>query len=235
MQLSINTASLTYGVKKLKKDQPYQAPRQRVWNAIRQHPNEFTVTQVAELGAMKYESAREFVTSLAKAKIVEVIRTEAVHNHEKSIKKAFYKLTNDLGYTAPSVTKDGKILSKMTGNKAMWNVLRITKQSVNAHELINLASNDEISIKLETANEYLRTLHHAGYLVMTQPANNAGGKAKYRLRPDMNTGPNPPQIQRAKQVFDPNTSKLMFTERPELEEELKHGTLLLNEEEINDE
>ena len=51
----------------------------------------------------------------------------------------------------------------------------------------------------------------------------------------MDTGPNPPQIQRAKQVFDPNTNQVMFTERPELEEEMKHGTLLHEQEEMNDE
>jgi hypothetical protein len=42
----------------------------------------------------------------------------------------------------------------------------------------------------------------------------------------MNTGPKPPQIQRVKHVFDPNTNQVMFAERPELEEELKHGTIL---------
>jgi hypothetical protein len=215
--------------------QPYQSPRQRVWLAIRKNRDEFTIQQVADLGRMKYESTREFIASLVKAKIVKVIREEAVYNKPKSIKKAFYKLENDLGYSVPKVDKNGKLLSKMTGNKAMWNVLRITKQAVSAHELIRLASNDEIAIKLETANEFLRALKNAGYLTLVQPANNAGGKAKYRLLPAMDTGPNPPQIQRAKQVFDPNTNTVMYSERPELEEEIKHGTILLNEEEINDE
>ena len=215
--------------------QPYQSPRQRVWTAIRKNSNEFTIEQVAELGQMKYESARGFVASLVKAKVVQILREAKVYGHSKSIRRKYFMLVNDLGYTVPSISKDGKLIASVTGNKAMWNTLRITKQAVNAHELVQLASNDEISIKLETANEYLRALHHAGYLTLTQPANNAGGKAKYKLLPGMDTGPNSPQIQRAKQVFDPNTNQVMFTERPELEEEMKHGTLLHEQEEMNDE
>lgn len=229
------TFSLKLEIDTMKAGQPYQSPRQRVWAAIRKNSNEFTIEQVADLGQMKYESARGFVACLVKANVVQILREAKVSTHSKSIRRKYFKLVNDLGYTVPSISKDGKLIVNVTGNKAMWNALRITKQAVNAHELVQLASNDEISIKLETANEYLRALHHAGYLTLTQPANNAGGKAKYRLLPVMDTGPIPPQIQRAKQVFDPNTNQVMFTERPELEEEIKHGTLLHEQEEMNDE
>ena len=229
------TFTLGLEIDTMKAGQPYQSPRQRVWAAIRKNSNEFTIEQVAELGQMKYESARGFVASLVKAKVVQILREAKVYGHSKSIRRKYFMLVNDLGYTVPSISKDGKVVVSVTGNKAMWNTLRITKQAVNAHELVQLASNDEISIKLETANEYLRALHHAGYLTLTQPANNAGGKAKYKLLPGMDTGPIPPQIQRAKQVFDPNTNTVMYSERPELEEEIKHGTLLHEQEEMNDE
>lgn len=229
------TFTLGLEIDTMKAGQPYQSPRQRVWAAIRKNSNEFTIEQVAELGQMKYESARGFVASLVKAKVVQILREAKVYGHSKSIRRKYFMLVNDLGYTVPSISKDGKLIASVTGNKAMWNTLRITKQAVNAHELVQLASNDEISIKLETANEYLRALHHAGYLTLTQPANNAGGKAKYQLLPGMDTGPIPPQIQRAKQVFDPNTNTVMYSERPELEEEIKHGTLLHEQEEMNDE
>ena len=58
--------------------QPYQSPRQRVWTAIRKNSNEFTIEQVAELGQMKYESARGFVASLVKAKVVQILREAKV-------------------------------------------------------------------------------------------------------------------------------------------------------------
>lgn len=232
---SIKPSVLTQGKNIMEAVRPTQTPRQRAWLAIRNNANEFTVADIAQFAAMKRQSAQEYITGLVNAEIVGILRKEKIHNHSKSITKIFYRLRKDLGYTAPSVTKEGKILSKMTGNKAMWNVLRITKQSVNAHELINLASNDEISITLRTANQYLCSLHSAGYLVVSKAAKNSGGQAKYKLLPNMDTGPNAPQIQRAKQVFDPNRNQVMFSERPELEEELKHGTILPNEEEINDE
>lgn len=134
------------------------------------------------------------------------------------------------------VDRKGNLLGKkVTVNKAMWNTLRITKQPVNAHELAALSSTNEQKFSVETADSYLRFLYHAGYLKIVREAHHAVRKAQYQLLPNMNTGPNPPQIQRAKQVFDPNTNQLMFSERPELEEEIKHGTLLASQEQIIDE
>lgn len=233
----LNSSILTQGEKFMKAGQPYQSPRQRVWTAIRKNQECFSIKQVAGMGNMKYESAREFVSCLEKAGIVEIISTKPVHHENCVVKQKLFKLVRDLGFNVPTVSKSGEIQCKQTGTKAMWNTLRITKKAMNYVELARLSSNDELRITELTAREYLRFLYEAGYLRITQASSTAGKgeKRKYQLLPEMNTGPNPPQIQRAKQVFDPNTNTLMYTERPELEEELKHGTLLLNQEEINDE
>lgn len=216
--------------------QPYQSPRQRVWTAIRKHREEFTIKQVAELGQMKYDSTRDFITGLRKAGIIAEVRREQVPNMSKKIEMIYFKLVEDYGYNAPSVDRQGNILGKTaTVNKAMWNTLRITKQPVNATELAAISSTDVQQVSIETADSYLRFLHHAGYLRIAREAHHAVRKAKYQLLPGMDTGPIPPQIQRAKQVFDPNTNTVMYSERPELEEEIKHGTLLHDQEEINDE
>ena len=236
MQVGTNSSILTQWKNLMDAGQPYQSPRQRVWAAIRKHRNEFTIQQVAELGQMKYDSARDFITGLKNAGIIAEVRREKLPNMSKKIDLIFFQLVEDYGYNAPSVDRKGNLLGKKaTVNKAMWNTLRITKQPVNAHELAALSSTDEQAVSVETADSYLRFLFHAGYLKVARAAHHAVRKAKYLLLPHMNTGPIPPQIQRAKQVFDPNTNTLMYTERPELEEELKHGTLLLNQEEINDE
>ncbi|MBK0062414.1 MULTISPECIES: hypothetical protein [unclassified Acinetobacter] len=197
---------------------PYESPRQRVWNAIRNNRNEFTIIQVAEIGAATYESTRDFVSKLTKAGFVQCTN---VQNKEKT-----FELIKDCGYAYPSFNKDGQVVSDITGNKAMWNTLRITKMAVNAYELAKISSTDDQVISLETANNYLMTLYKAGYLKKVKAAKVTGGKAKYILLPDMNTGPKPPQIQRTKHVFDPNINTVMFAERPELDEEIKHGTLL---------
>jgi predicted ArsR family transcriptional regulator len=231
------TFTLGLEIDTMKAGQPYQSPRQRVWTAIRKNREEFTIQQVADHGQMKYESAREFVNCLTKAGIVEVTSSTPLHHENCVVKQKFFKLVHDLGFNVPAVSKTGEIQSKQTGTKAMWNTLRITKKAMNYVELAKLSSNDELQITELTAREYLRFLYDAGYLRITQASNTAGKgeKRKYQLLPDMNTGPNPPQIQRAKQVFDPNTNQVMFTERPELEEEIKHGTLLHDQEATNDE
>ena len=235
MQVGTDSSVLTKGENLMKAGQPYQSPRQRVWTAIRKHRDEFTIQQVADIGRMKYDSARDFITGLNNAGIISLKESIAVGHENCHVKQKIYQLTKDVGYTAPKVNRKGDLIVTNQVNKAMWNTLRITKASVNADELAQMSSNDELSISALTANSYLILLHQAGYLTISKQGNSWEGKTKYRLLPDMNTGPNPPQIQRAKQVFDPNTNQVMFSERPELEEEIKHGTLLLNEEEVNDE
>ena len=205
---------------------PYESPRQRVWNAIRKNREEFTISLVAEEGNMKYDSARDFITGLRKAGILKEVRRDKKPYTSSHIDIIVYKLAKDFGYTAPSVDRKGNLLTPRPVNRAMWNTLRITQQPVNAHELAALSSNDEKPVSVDTADRYLRLLHEAGYLKITQEAHHAVKKAKYKLLPHMNTGPKPPQIQRVKHVFDPNTNQVMFAERPELEEELKHGTIL---------
>ena len=214
--------------------QPIQTPRQRVWTAIRKHRDEFTIQQVADIGQMKYDSTRDFITGLKKAGYIDIAYEKQVIG--RRVKVIHYKLVRDVGYTAPTVSRDGTETNPAQANKAMWNTLRILKRPINAEELVNLSCNDQLTISIFTANTYLQLLHDAGYLRLMKAAENiTGKKAKYQLIEAMNTGPIPPQIQRAKQVFDPNTNQVMYSERPELEEELKHGTLLLTQEEIDDE
>lgn len=206
------------------KKQPYQTPRQRVWLAIRDNAEEFTIQQVADLGSMKYESTRSFVNQLAKADLVRVISIQPLHHPNCQVKQKVYRLVQDLGYHYPQMTKSGELLG-ITGNKAMWNTLRITQKAVSADELAALSSNDDLQVKVSTASSYLSMLYEAGYVQRVQEAKTSGGKAKYMLLASMNTGANPPQVQRVKQVFDPNLNETMYSERPELDDEIKHGAM----------
>lgn len=232
---SLNSSTLPiYGKNIMEAVHPYQSPRQRVWLAIRKWKNDFTLIQVAEEGAMKEDSARDYLKGLMNAGYIAVAFEQPILG--KRVKRIHYKLIRDVGYNAPSVKRDGTETTPACINKAMWNTLRILKRAINADELASLSSNDNFSISIHTANTYLQILNEAGYLKIIQPATNIlGKKAKYQLLECMNTGPNPPQIQRAKQVFDPNRNQVMFSERPELEEEIKHGTLLPSQREIDNE
>ncbi|OTG68282.1 hypothetical protein B9T25_06265 [Acinetobacter sp. ANC 4470] len=234
MDAVIKTLNLSQGKKLMNASIPHQKPRQRVWLAIRKWKDDFTLIQVAEEGSMKEDSTRDYLTGLLNAGYIEVAYEEPIMG--KRVKRIHYKLVRDVGYNAPAVKRDGTETTPACINKAMWNTLRILKRAINADELASLSSNDLFNVSVHTANTYLQILNEAGYLKLVQPAiNMTGKKAKYQLLECMNTGPDSPQIQRAKQVFDPNTNQLMYSERPELEEEIKHGTLLLTQEEIDDE
>ena len=210
----------------MNKKTPYVPPRQRAWNAIRKNANSFTIAQVSEDSNVVYESVRSFVKQLLKVGMVSISDERPVHHENCVVKQRTYQLVKDLGYNYPVMTKSGQLVTGVSGTKAMWNTLRIQKQPLNADELAAISSNDELNIEIATASNYLMLLNKAGYLKIVKEARVTGGKAKYILLPEMNTGPKPPQIQRAKHVFDPNINEVMFAERPELEEEFKHGTLL---------
>lgn len=204
----------------LAKDLPKRTPRERVWDAIRANAGEFTIQQVADIANMKLDSARDYVTGLRRAGFVQEVRREK--KRFQGVYTIYLKLVNDVGNTAPSVDRKGNLLNPREGNTAMWNVLRICG-AVNAQSLAALASTEEHSVSAETAASYLQTLHQAGYLNLVRPSHHAVRVAVYALRPDKNTGSKPPQIQRAKQVYDPNLGAVVYAERPELAEELRDG------------
>lgn len=202
------------------------APRQRLWMQICSHRDDFTLVEVAHLAEMKEGSARSYVRGLELAGYIAKTYEEDIPN--KRVKRVHYKLVKDTGFWGPSVDKEGNEVHPARINNAMWNTLRIHKTAMNAETLAALSDCDgELKISVGTANEYLRALYSAGYLALVQMAQNtAGKKAKYRLFDHMNTGPLSPQIQRAKQVFDPNKGQVVYRDQPELEEERLHGTKL---------
>lgn len=205
----------------------FESPRQRAWSAMRKNREEFTIQSIVEIAEMQYEPCRHYVSLLVKAGYVQLLRTEKLHHDKSVVSQKFFKLIDDCGYTLPTITKKGeRVADEMTCNKAMWNVLRITRSAVSGQELAALASTDTLQIAVRTAEEYLNQLHLAGYLKIAKKHSTHGGKRKYQLLADKNTGPKPLQIMRAKQVFDPNICATIPTERPDVLEELKEGTKL---------
>lgn len=203
----------------------FQSPRQRAWLEMRK-VGEFTIHAVADAAQMKYEACRHYVSLLVKAGYVMKAGSIPVHHKNCVVKQKFFKLIEDCGFTAPALTKKGERASGMTVNKAMWNVLRISKSAVSAEELAALASTDTLQVEVRTAEEYLRQLWLADYLRIAKKHSTHGGKRKYQLINGRDTGPNAPQIMRAKQVFDPNTSETIPVERPDVLEEISEGLML---------
>ncbi|MEW6490806.1 MAG: hypothetical protein AB1578_23205, partial [Thermodesulfobacteriota bacterium] len=65
------------------------------------------------------------------------------------------------------------------------------------------ASIEEHVVGEADAEHYCRYLAKAGYLARV-------GHRRYRHLPRRRTGPLPPQIQRVRQVFDPNTGEVVW-------------------------
>lgn len=203
------------------KGMPVRTPRERLWDAIRANALDFVIADVAESAAMKYDSARDYITGLRRAGFIQELHRKKVPF--KGVYVIHYTLIKDIGNAAPCVDRKGNVVERSPVNKAMWNTLRIGNGVFDAQRLASLASNEDRAVSVETAASYLQALHHAGYLRIAKPAHHAMSKAMYQLLPHKNTGSKPPQITRACRVFDPNIGAVVYQEQPELAEELRDG------------
>jgi hypothetical protein len=90
-----------------------------------------------------------------------------------------------------------------SGQQQMWVAMR-SLQQFDAGELAYAASTDETRVDPVAARFYITRLHAAGYLTIVSPGKVTGGRAVWRFKPSMHTGPRAPQVMRTHFVFDPN-------------------------------
>jgi hypothetical protein len=93
----------------------------------------------------------------------------------------------------------------------MWRTMKMLAAFTPSDIAIH-ASTDDVSVNKSDAKDYIGHLHKAGYLTVTKKAKPGCNQARYRLLPSKNTGPHSPQVQRIKQVFDPNLNKVVWRE-----------------------
>ena len=86
-------------------------------------------------------------------------------------------------------------------------------QQFTSRDLIIHASTDEHPVAQVHANDYCKILAKAGYLRVIK-AGRSGRLAVYRFT--RFTGPKAPMIQRTKQVFDPNTNEIVWSQHQEM-------------------
>lgn len=125
-----------------------------------------------------------------------------------------YKLIRDVGVNAPRLQRDGSVSTMGMGRLNLWRSMKILKE-FDYRELSATATNELVTVKEIEAKDYVFHLEKAGYLKKVKPANNAGSLARYCLIPSKFTGPKAPQIQRVKQVYDPNLQQVMKRQEPE--------------------
>lgn len=168
--------------------------RQVIWEAIRaQDGAEFSVPDLFGDTWITASTIRSYLRCLAAAGIL--VRADYGHNNVK------WQLVQDEGFYAPRVNRKGERVTQGLGVEQMWRAMRKMKEFTPS-DLALHATTDEIAVTVQTVKNYCTMLLACGYLTCIQKAN-AHRQATYRLT--RNSGPLAPQIQRVKQVFDPNS------------------------------
>lgn len=171
--------------------------QQAIWEAIRAHPESFTITELWGVIDMHRQSIKNYVHRLVKGGYVA--------QQDDFATSYAYRLVRDAGQHAPRVTPDGKDVIQGSANQNMWRAMRSLSQfsplDIQAH-----ANTEAIQVSLKTAKGYCAALLKAGYLRVMRKAEMGQRQAVYKLI--RNTGPKAPQIQRVKQVFDPNLGQV---------------------------
>lgn len=145
---------------------------------------------------------RDYLNRLEKGGYVEKIDPEG-----RTIGQPVFYRVLKTSLDAPRLRNDGSEVTMGRNRESMWLTMKMNG-SFTALEL-SIASPH---VKETDAKDYIKHLHRAGYLVLTKKAKPGCNQARYRLIPSKNTGPQSPQIQRIKQVFDPNLNEVVWRE-----------------------
>ncbi|MDC8804252.1 hypothetical protein PRZ61_12450 [Halomonas pacifica] len=182
--------------------------RQVIWEAIRRLRT-FNVGDLEIATYLKEATIRSYVEALAKGGYLQ--RAQGQPRREARFPPVTWTLIRDVGVEAPRLTKQGKPCTAGLGREQMWRTMRIIGE-FDLHSLAVQASTEAHPVSHREAEYYIRYMHRAGYL--HQVAKGGPGRpGRYRLIPSRYTGPGAPQVQRIRQVWDPNREEVVW--RPE--------------------
>ena len=167
--------------------------RQAMWIAIKRTPEMILVTDLVKATRLNRSTVARYLKALTEAGHLEHV--PAPNGHPAS-----WKLIRDTGHHAPRIRPDGSKVTQGEITSQLWTAMCGLKD----FDFRDLMQNASIDIPEGTAKDYCKRLLSAGYLRVLSKADPACARiARYRLiRP---SGPRAPQVQRVRQVFDPNT------------------------------
>lgn len=184
--------------------------RQGVWEAIRAL-GEFSVADLEHYTRTKAATIRTYVMGLERAGYLERIGrqgTDAKFSRTNQFQGLVYRLVRDIGIEAPRVTRNGEPVTQGNAREQMWRTAKILSE-FDARDLAIHASTERHPVDLEDARSYTRYLEKAGYLAVIHRGG-PGRFVRYRFLATRNTGPEAPQIQRVKRVWDPNLEEVVW-------------------------
>lgn len=176
--------------------------RQPLWEAMVAFKGEpFTITDIFDATYVNRHTIRSYLKSLTLADYVERIEPgEGATREEAAIR--FRIIVDPVPFHAPRLNSKGQPVTQGSGVENMWRTMRMLGQ-FSPRDLAAHATTDLVNVNETTAKSYCTALLKAKFLKVISKARPPHKQAVYRLI--KNTGPNPPMIQRTKQVFDPNT------------------------------
>ncbi|WP_054340366.1 hypothetical protein [Neptunomonas antarctica] len=181
--------------------------RQRIWEELRKTSDAtFETYPIARAANVDDDALRTYLQCLTAGGFVE-------HVSGVRYERRVYRLLKDTGIEAPRLTRKGEPVKQGQGAECMWRTLRMLGE-MDVTRLVSHAAASGIDVAPSYAKTYISLLRKAGYLITTLPST-PHRMERFRLSPQMNTGPRPPQIQRVKTVYDPNLNKVMWAEDPE--------------------
>lgn len=169
------------------------ATRQDVWLAIKQTPENVLAGEIARKTGLNNSSVLRYLKALTAAGYLDFTSGSPG-------KAGRWVLIKDIGHHAPRVRPDGSAVTQGAITTQLWRAMTMLKE----FSFIDLVQHASVEIPEATSKDYCKRLLGAGYLRVLVKADPSTGRiARYRLI--RASGPKAPQIQRVRQVFDPNT------------------------------
>jgi hypothetical protein len=184
-------------------DMPVPQGRQRIWQAIRAL-RKFSYLDLQAATLNSEPVIQTYLLGLTNAGYLKCERSSKTAKGQYG--KRRWELVRDVGVEAPRVTARGEPVTQGAARQAMWQTMRILRR-FSVRELVAAGTSERVQLKLIDARDYVSHLQRAGYL------KNEGGRGvegRYTLVPTRYSGPRAPQVQRIKQVFDPNLNKVVW-------------------------
>ena len=176
--------------------------RQAAWDAIRK-VRKFETRDIWMETALGRDTVKTYITGLQKAGYIRHIGDRPTGNIKPA--RVFEIVPEKEVKEAPRVRKDGTEVTMGRGREFMWRTMRILKDFT-PQDLAVTATTEDHQIALDEAEYYCRYLCLAGILRKT-----SARPVSYHFQAHRYTGPRPPQIQRVKQVWDPNTETVLWS------------------------
>ncbi len=184
--------------------------RQVIWEAIRGQGASYLTFSVRDVWdacgrEIPKDTIRDYIRALLAGGFLKQVTAPTPR------KSATYQIVGKHGAEAPRVRPDGSIVTQGAGTEAMWRTIKVLG-TFSAAELALTASTDVAPVTEETAKTYLRYLERAGFVrcVVKGKPGRGGNKDRWNFVKSRDPGPLPPQIQRIKQVFDPNSNSVVW-------------------------